>query len=131
MRTRSVKFATLSVVLFALSLFVAQCAKGSSYNGSPGPSPTPNPGVTADVTIAIEGMTYSPSSATARVGQTVAWRNTDSIPHTATSNASGFNTGSIGAGGTSNPITMSTAGVFPYHCTIHGLAMSGTLTVTQ
>ena len=61
MRTRSVKFATLSVVLFALSLFVAQCAKGSSYNSSPGPSPTPNPGVTADVTIAIEGMTYSPT----------------------------------------------------------------------
>ncbi len=131
MRFRSVKFATLSVVLLALSLVVAQCAKGSSYNGSPAPSPTPTPtpGVTADVTISIQGMSYSPNPANVKVGQTVAWRNDDSVPHTATGNAGEFNTNTIGPGSTSSPIMMNKAGSIPYHCTIHGLQMSATLIV--
>jgi plastocyanin len=87
------------------------------------------------VTISIVGMngsnSYSPNPGAVKVGQTVAWRNADSTPHTATADAGGFNTGNIAAGATSSPITMTTAGSFPYHCTIHGFAMVGTLTVTQ
>ena len=63
-----------------------------------------------------------------RVGQTVAWRNADSITHNATDNGGRFNSGNLNAGGTSTPVTMNTAGTFTYHCTIHP-GMIGTLTV--
>jgi plastocyanin len=84
--------------------------------------------------ITITGMngsnSYSPNPATVQVGQTVAWRNADSLPHTATADGGAFDTGTIAPGATSSPITMSTAGSLPYHCAIHP-SMVGTLTVTQ
>jgi plastocyanin len=39
-----------------------------------------------------------------------------------------LNSGNIASGG-NFPHTFNTAGTFDYHCTIHGLAMSGTVTV--
>jgi len=122
---------------------VAGCGSsgmGSNYATPASPTPTSTappatPVPAANVTITIVGMngsnSYSPNPGTVKVGQTVAWRNADSIPHTATGDAGGFDTGTIAAGATSSPITMATAGSFPYHCTIHGFAMVGTLTVTQ
>jgi plastocyanin len=110
---------------------------GSNYAtpASPTPTSTAPASTPANVTITIVGMdgsnSYSPNPGAVKVGQTVAWRNADSLPHTATADAGGFNTGTIAAGATSSPITMTTAGSFPYHCTIHGFAMAGTLTVTQ
>jgi plastocyanin len=95
------------------------------------------PGGTADVTINIVGIlganSYSPNPDTVTVGQTVAWHNTAGITHTATSDTgpgSVFNTGFVSGGGTSAPITMMTAGSFPYHCAVHtATQMSGTLVV--
>ncbi|HET9951604.1 MAG TPA: cupredoxin domain-containing protein [Candidatus Eisenbacteria bacterium] len=91
-------------------------------------------GGAADHVINIVGNagagSFSPSPDTVTVGQTVAWKNLDSTPHTATSDPSGaaFNTGSIGGGATSAAITMGTAGSFPYHCSIHP-SMTGILVV--
>jgi plastocyanin len=61
-----------------------------------------------------------------KAGQSVVWRNADSIAHTAT--GSGFDTGAIGAGQTSAPITFSTAGNVDYRCSFHP-SMVGTLNV--
>jgi plastocyanin len=96
-----------------------------------------NPGMPsgggADVTISILGVSgansFSPSPDTVFVGQTVSWRNSDSITHTATPDASGFTaTGNIAAGAVSAPQTVNTPGTFPYHCSIH-TTMTGTLVV--
>ena len=115
------------------------CGGGSStYTpaspSAPPPPPTSSP-ATAALTITIAGMngsnSYSPNPATVKAGQAVAWHNADAMPHTATADAGGFDTGNIAPGATSNPITMNTAGSFPYHCTIHGFTMTGVLTVTQ
>ncbi len=111
---------------------------GCGGNSSTAPSPTPGTGggggsTSADVTITITGMnggqSYSPNPATVKVGQTVAWKNADSVTHTATASGGAFNTGNIAAGATSNPIAMMTAGSFDYYCTIHP-SMVGNLTVT-
>jgi plastocyanin len=75
-------------------------------------------------------MSYSPANASVKVGQTVAWRNGDSIGHTATQDGGGFDTGTVTSGATSTPIQMMTAGTLTYHCTIHP-SMVGTLTVSQ
>jgi plastocyanin len=97
----------------------------------PTPSPTPTATPPAQVTITINGiaggMSFSPASATVSAGQSVVWQNADAITHTAT--GGDFDTGPIGPGQTSAPVTFSTAGARPYHCTIHP-SMTGTLTVT-
>ena len=112
---------------------------GSAYMNplSPSPNPTPGPSpdpVVADMTITILGMngsnSYSPNPATTKVGQTIVWRNGDSIAHTATADGGAFDTGTLAPGATSNLITVAAAGTYGYHCAIHGFVMTGTLIVT-
>jgi plastocyanin len=129
-----------ALVLLAASTLVGCNGSGGSYSpmaptGTSPYTPPSDPGSgVADVTISIVGMngalSYSPNPATVKVGQTVAWRNADSVSHTATADAGAFDTGTIAAGAKSSPILMATAGSFPYHCAIHGFAMTGTLVVT-
>jgi plastocyanin len=122
------------VLAVAAGLTALVACGGSGYSSNPTPAPTPTPSSSAppDVTITINGMlgsqSYSANPGQVKVGQTVAWRNADSIAHTAT--GSGFDTGSISPGQTSRAITFSTAGTVDYHCSIHP-TMVGTLNVTQ
>jgi plastocyanin len=93
------------------------------------PSPAP-----ADLTITIAGiagsMSYDPNPASVRVGQTVAWRNADSLPHTASQTGSGgFETGTVAGGAVSVPIRIATAGSLDYFCRIHP-AMTARLDVS-
>ena len=123
------KSARSVVTWVAAFLFVVAGLLVAGCGGSKSNPMTP---VTADVTITIVGInggnSYTPNPGTAKVGQTVAWRNNDGTTHTATADGGAFNTGNIGGGGTSTPIMMTTAGSFPYHCGIHA-TMVGTLTV--
>jgi plastocyanin len=76
-------------------------------------------------------MSYSPGTSTVKIGTIVKWTNNDVTPHTATSDdGTSFNTNTISAGSSGTYITNKT-GTFPYHCTIHGLSMAGTLIVTN
>ncbi len=128
MSRKSLALAAASLALIALAV-----ACGSSNSPS---SPTTiggsGGGGTADVTITITGMngnqSYSPNPGTVAAGKTVAWRNADSVTHTATADNGSFDTGSIAPGATSAPITMGSAGSVNYHCRIHP-SMTGTLNV--
>jgi plastocyanin len=113
----------LTVNFLMLSLLFIQCSKSDSGYNNGGSTGTGN-------TININGMTFSPASKTVPKGTVVTWKNNDSNTHTATSNdGTTFDTGNIAAGGSAT-YTANTAGTFNYHCTIHGLGMSGTLIVT-
>jgi plastocyanin len=68
-----------------------------------------------------------PDELNVAVGTTVTWMNTDSISHTSTSNAAGWNSGIVAPGG-QFAFAFQTAGTFPYHCTIHP-GMVGTVVV--
>jgi plastocyanin len=81
----------------------------------------------ADHAVSIAGFAFAPQSITVTVGDTVTWTNSDSTAHTATADDASFDTGSI-ANGTSKSATFSTAGTFPYHCSIHS-SMTGTIVV--
>ena len=127
---------SLGILAVVAGITAAVACGGSGYSSSPNPVPTPTPSGggsgSADVTITINGMlgasSFSPNPAAVKVGQTVAWHNADAIAHNPT--GTGFNTGAIGGGATSAPITFSTAGTIDYHCGIHP-TMVGTLNVTQ
>jgi len=117
-------FLRLAIVALGVSIIVSACGSDSS-------SPTA-PSTAADVTVTIQGNnasnSYAPNPVSMRVGQTIAWRNADSITHTATQDSGRFNTGSVAAGATSAATMMNAAGTFTYHCTIHP-GMVGTVSV--
>jgi plastocyanin len=70
---------------------------------------------------------FSPSPVTVAVGTTVTFVNNDVAPHDARADNGGFSTPVLQPGGTAN-VTLSTAGNFVYHCSIHP-GMVGTVTV--
>jgi plastocyanin len=118
------RFFVLSTAALVVA-FAAACGSSSS-------SPAAPSGPAADVTIQIVGdrgnTSYNPNPTTMRVGQSVAWHNGDTIAHDSTQDSGRFQTGTLQAGATSASITMSSAGTFTYHCTIHP-GMVGTITV--
>jgi len=120
-------------LLLAVALaggFLTSC--GSSTPAGNNTTPTPTPTTPADVVISVSGingnMSFSPASATVKVGQKVAWKNTDSTTHRMLDNGGAFDSGSVGPNTSSTIVTLNTAGTFPYHCSIHP-SMTGTLTV--
>jgi plastocyanin len=126
----------LGLCAIAFVSLTSLTACGGSSNSSPtSPStPAPPPAAAADVTITIQGMaggqSFSPAGAAVKAGQTVAWKNSDSIGHAIAQDGGGFSTPAIGPGATSAPIMISTTGTLAYHCSIHP-SMTGSLTVTQ
>jgi plastocyanin len=135
----SLRLVVISIVL------TSAIACGSSYSSSPAPSPSPSPapapapgpastrgGSSSPVTIPAGASTlgssaYAPDSVNVAVGGTVTWTNSDSVAHTSTSDASGWDSGIV-APGAQFSVAFPTAGTFSYHCAIHP-GMIGTVVV--
>lgn len=119
----------LRIGFSAALLVLAGC--GGDSNTAPNPNPG---GPTANVSIVAGAMTlgasaFAPNPVSVAAGTTVIWKNNDSITHTVTSNTAGQFDMTIAAGGSASH-TFSSAGSFPYHCSIAGHTMTGTVTVT-
>ena len=82
----------------------------------------------ASQSVTISDLAFSPASVTVLVGDTVTWTNSDPQVHTATSDDGSWDAGNIAANGGTGAFVFTTAGTFPYHCTIH-TQMTGTVTV--
>jgi plastocyanin len=118
------------VVVSAVLMFATACGGGSpspttpSPMPSPAPAPAPPPVVSSsEVTIprgaeTLGDQAFRPDDLTVAVGSTVTWTNTDSVSHTSTSDAVGWNSGIVPPSGQFS-FTFQTAGTFPYHCAIH------------
>lgn len=119
---------TLRLVLASSFVVLAiGCSGGySSPTAEPSPTPSPSPSPNApSAAVAIprgaEALgrnAYNPAELTIDVGTSVTWTNTDVVSHTSTSDASGWNSGTIAPGGQFS-VTFPTAGTFSYHCAIH------------
>jgi len=77
---------------------------------------------------------FSPSNVLLVIGvnNTIVLKNEDISDHTITSNPGdsvSFDTGDISGLSSSAPITLTTPGVYGYHCTFHPETMHGTITV--
>ena len=110
------------VLLAVLSLTaLGACGGRSSSEGS---------GAGGGTIVVMQGLQFSPKTLTLRVGQTVRWRNEDSVDHNvvATSGAS-FRSRAFGQGGTYE-YTPTKPGSIKYVCTLHP-GMSGTLIVRR
>lgn len=120
----------LGALIAAISILAGCGGYGSS--SSPSPTPTPAPAGSTVINIAAGASSrttnaYAPSPISVSVGATVAWTNTDSVPHTSTADGGAWSSGNIAPGGTFTR-TFTSAGSFTYRCTIHP-GMVGTVTV--
>ncbi len=102
------------------------------------PIPMSTPPASGQVTIIMRNISFNSSLMTIRVGQTVTWRNDDSVPHTTTSGSCpngtcapmpGWDSGTLNPGQSFSQ-QFTTAGTFTYYCRIHGAMMQGTIVVT-
>jgi plastocyanin len=113
------------VALVSISALTAACGGSSS---SP-TTPSPGTGSGSLVTVFITNSVYSPNPLTVNVGQSVNWKNNDSIEHTATFDNGMYESGNIPAlSAHDNPLPMNTKGTFRFHCRIHA-GMTGTIVV--
>lgn len=78
-------------------------------------------------TVTIEATAFKPDVVDAKVGDTVVWINKDMFPHTATSKAANFDSGTL-ATGKSWKYKLTKKGEFAYVCTFHP-TMKGTIRV--
>jgi plastocyanin len=92
-------------VLIAIVLMVAGSARVTA--GSP-----------ANAAVKIDNFTFGPQTLTVPVGTTVTWTNSDDIPHTSVSTDGVFKSKVLDTDEKFS-FTFSTAGTYPYYCTIH------------
>lgn len=91
-------------------------------------TPSPEAAVTVNATDALK---FEPASITVKPCQLVIWKVTGTVPHTVTAKSGAtFDSKNLAQGGTFTQ-GFPTAGTIHYYCTIHGAAMSGTITVTS
>jgi plastocyanin len=135
---------TVLVLLVSGALIAAGCGGGSNDSGSGGgsaspattaaPSPTTaapddNGGGAAGATQAkIENFAFDPKQLTAKVGESVSWKNDDGTTHTVTADDGSFDSGNLASDKTFSQ-TFDQAGTFKYHCALHA-SMIGTVVVS-
>jgi len=103
-----------ALVAAALASGLAACSSSSKSSGGA-------------LSVTIKGLTFSPASLNAKVGDTVTVTNQDGIAHTFTADDGSFDTGSFASG--SKKVALTRAGAIAYHCNIHS-SMHGTLQVS-
>lgn len=107
-----------AAVLAAIALSVGCSGYGSASPVNPSGEPTaPADAITINI-IGINGaQSFSPNPATVPPGRTVVWHNTDNTTHRVVFSDGELDTGNIGPGRFSAPMTLIATG--PYHCSIH------------
>ena len=117
----------LLLVAVAGQIELGGCSNSSSPYSSSSGSNSGNNTPAKPNTVALNNMSFGPSTLTVAKGTTVTWQNNDGISHTATSDLGTWDSGNIPPGG-SKSVTFNTVGSFPYHCTVHPM-MTATLIV--
>jgi plastocyanin len=129
------------LMILSLAALVA-CGGGSGTTGpgttggtntggnNTGGNNTGGTGAVATTAVDMKNLAFAPGAIKVGSGATVTWTNQDGVTHNVTfDNAVVAPSGAVAAG-TAKALTMPTAaGTYPYHCTLHGTAMSGSVQV--
>jgi plastocyanin len=112
-----------------LALLLAACGGGGSKSSTATTATTGAAAPVSAITITIQNFAFHPDKFSVTPGATITVRNEDTAPHTLTATNHSFTTGQINPGATGTVKAPTTAGSYPYFCTIHNF-MTGTLTVS-
>lgn len=110
-------------------ILAAGCGGGGGYGGgATGPTTTRTPpaGGSTSTSISVVDNAFTPAATTVPVGSAVTWTWNGTAQHNVT-----FDDGTASATQASGTFvrTFTQAGTYAYHCTIHGVIMSGKVTV--
>jgi plastocyanin len=75
----------------------------------------------ADATVAMQGLSFAPTTVHISPGQTVMWTNSSPLQHTVTADDGSFDSGLIDPDGTFS-MTFAAPGTYQYYCQPHGSA---------
>ena len=138
----TVPLIVIIIVLIIGGFFLFNRSNSSTTDTNTTLTPTASP--TAQVTAVPEGaenitnveikdLAFNPSTITIKKGDTVAWTNKDSMPHTVTSDYEDGKGPDSTLFGTDEVygFTFLTAGTFEYYCQLHATTMKGTVIVTE
>jgi plastocyanin len=118
------------VVVVAGSVIFAGCSSASkTVTSTTTASPATSSAEGGAGALTIKNFSFSPTPLTAKAGETITITNRDTTDHTVTDNGGAFATGHI-APATSKTITLTKAGTFHYHCSIHPF-MNGEIDVSS
>jgi len=97
----------------------------------PGGAPAQAAGNTAEATENGANYVFVPDTITIKTGDTVTFKNTGKIPHTATADDGSFDFTPLNAGDSKTTTPFTKPGTFGYKCTYHAtLGMTGKVVVT-
>jgi plastocyanin len=114
--------------LAALGALVAGCGGSGGTASTAQSGGSAQPAASSGDSVTISNFKFAPASVTVSRGARVTVANHDSTAHTATAdNGKSFDTGDIDPG-SSATVSLSKAGTYKYHCSIHSF-MHGTLVV--
>jgi plastocyanin len=117
--------ATAAATNSAQTAAAATAAATTSGGGGAPCADTTNP---TTVSADVVGNTWVPATVNAKVGDVITWTNGDSVPHKVALDDGSCAMGANIAGGQSASLTFTTAGSFPFHCTVHP-SMKGTIVI--
>ncbi len=80
-----------------------------------------------EVSVAIEGYTYTPDTLVVKKGTVVTWTNNDTQAHSASADEGSFDTGLLEQGDSAS-VTLNEPGEYTYHCSLHP-NMTGSIVV--
>jgi plastocyanin len=112
------------VVLAVVALALLGCGSGGS-SGSSGSSGSTGGSTTGGTTVVEKNIAFDPSTLAVKAGDTVTFKNDDSVPHNVKIDGRELGTQQPGE---SKTWTASKAGSYPYSCVIHP-SMTGEITV--
>src|SRR4030095_12038932 len=108
------RYLAAATLLIPIAIAASACGGGGSNTPT---APSPSTPVTITVTRQNGAQSFSPNPALAG-GQTVVFRNADSVVHRVILNDNSIDTGDIAPGATSRAMTMPSNGT-NYHCSLH------------
>ena len=119
-RLRASAVIAVAFTLFGLGLSACVSERSTSSTSIDATNCTAPSNVAGSTLVFIRSFLFVPATVHVKAGESVAWVNCEptSIPHTSTSDAGSWESGSL-APNEAFVRTFPTVGTFPYHCLIH------------
>lgn len=118
------------VVAVATGALLGGCGGADEVPGAPGGDSPASPAAVAPGTVGMKDLKFVPERLTVAAGETVTWRNDESLDHNVVARkGADFRSRAFGRGGTYS-FTPEAPGTIDYVCTLHP-GMDGQIVVTR